>query len=332
MSQENDIIKISRKDLTELLGQATEKALEKHHKKISSLVDDKVTEILQPYIVMFNDNIELVALERRSYTVMKTRITDAEKGLEGIKKELKNIKDILKTNDGKDKLTSLEQTVKSLNIETMAKKSKDIDEEFNKIQFVHDQHEQEKSKIIEKVKDEIKALVPELQKTYSQIVAEPSPGRASTESVGLRSAPNFIRKGSTRPHRLQVWGRADSSNQLVPDIPRNYLIAVSKIPKHVAYTNEWLMEETKEKLKENNYDITVMGVSNIDSSYPEARTRTVKMHLQCDGKLDPKTLYDERIWVKGLFVKQYRAPRNQNSRGPLNQNNNQTNNSAQAQV
>ena len=214
----------------------------------------------------------------------------------------------------------------------MAKKSKEIDEEFNKIQYVHDQHESAKTKIIEKVKDEIKALVPELQKTYSQIVAEPSPGRASTGSVGSGSSPNFIRKGSTRPQRLQVWGRADSSNQLVPDIPRNYLIAVSKIPKHVAYTNEWLIEETKEKLKENNYDVKVMEVSNINSSYPEARTRTVKMHLQCDGKLDPKTLYDERIWVKGLFVKQYRAPRNHNSRGPLYQNNNQTNNSAQAEV
>ena len=227
-------------------------------------------------------------------------------------------------------------------MDALIKKSKEIDEEFNKIEYVHREHDKGKAAILESVKNEIKTLVPEMSKAYmanhgSQIAAEVSSSRGSPNPSGFGSPPTSIsgssfgqRSNSPPPQRLQVWGRADSSNQLVPDIPRNYLVAVSKIPKHEAYTNEWLIEETKEKLKENNYNVTVVEVANIDSSFPEARTRTVKMHLQCDGKLDPKTLYDERIWVKGLFVRQYRPPRNQNGRGPLYQNNPTNSNAPQA--
>ena len=322
MSKDNDILKISRKDLTELLDQAIDqgigKALEKYDEKTqtSSLVEDKITQILQPYIDMFRNNTDLIKLERKGYTDMKKQITDAEKDLKEIKKELKNIKENLKTSDGIDKLTSLEQTVSSLNIETMAKKSKEIDEEFNKIQYVHDQHESAKTKIIEKVKDEIKALVPELQKTYSQIVAEPSPGRTSTRKVGFRSAPNCIQneKYGVRQPKLQVWGKADSTSQNVPDIPRNYIFAVSKIPKHVAYTNDWLKEETEKLFYEQNVNAKILDISNIESSFTQARTRTVKLHLQCDAKLDTKTLYDEKLWVKGLLVKQYRPSRQARTR------------------
>ena len=93
-------------------------------------------------------------------------------------------------------------------------------------------------------------------------------------------------------------------------IPKNYIIAVSKIPNSTAFDEKWLEKEIENKLKLGNLDIQVTKAEKVPAKIAGAATKTIKIILTTtDTKIQVDQIYDPKIWPKGLKISRFRMAR-----------------------
>ena len=130
---------------------------------------------------------------------------------------------------------------------------------------------------------------------------------AVVKEVGKNTDPDKKKKKYNKKFRHDfIYGTGPS---LLP-IPKNYVIAVSKIPNSDAYDGTWLKNEIECRLKHSNLDIKVTRAERVPAKMTGAATKTIKIILtSTDTKLKVDQIYDATLWPEGLKISRFRTAR-----------------------
>ena len=106
--------------------------------------------------------------------------------------------------------------------------------------------------------------------------------------------------------RQFIYGTAPS----VLKVPKNYIIAVSKIPNSEAYDERWLENEIDIRLKHKILDIKVLRIEKVLAKISGAATKTFKVVLRTtDSDIKVDQVYDPELWPQGLKISRFRIVR-----------------------
>ena len=222
----------------------------------------------------------------------------------------------------KERIDGFEATIKALNVEEIKNKSKQINDDFDKMLHMKNEYEREKKEIIDSAKAELASLAPtwiesHLKRNVSEFQNLLSQGRQRSSSIRSQATAtqnqNPTRSSSfgPPPERLAVWGQGQQDGN-APAIPRHYTVALSKIPKTAVYSNDWIKENQQNLFDTSRAKPKILEVTDIPSNFPEAKTRTVKIIIEIESKFGPNEIFDPKIWISGLLAKRYKFIRTQN--------------------
>lgn len=117
------------------------------------------------------------------------------------------------------------------------------------------------------------------------------------------------KKTSKKGKKAYIYGTAPTSGL---KIPKNYVIAVSKIPNLEVYDEKWIACEVKSKLQQKNIKIT--KVERVSAKMHTAATKTFKMILTTEMDIDAEEIYEPGLWPEGLKITRFRLGRRRSTK------------------